>query len=91
MSTNLGFQHNYAYTRGVFNSRNFYGDTVFYQHYDNKGLNKPLDISPKISLDIFLNNKNTLSFTSNYSINRNNEYSNVQRYFYNQVYLFIDY
>lgn len=84
LSTNLGFQHNYAYTRGVFNSRNFYGDTVFYQHYDNKGLNKPLNISPKISLDIFLNNKNTLSFTSNYSINRNNEYSNVQRYFYNQ-------
>ena len=83
LSTNLGFQHNYAYTRGVFNSTNFTNDTTFYQYYKNKGLNKPLNISPKMNLDIYLNDKNTLSFVSNYTINRNTEYNGVQRYFYN--------
>ncbi|MEI6312606.1 MAG: TonB-dependent receptor [Bacteroidota bacterium] len=83
IATNLGFQHNYAYTRGVFNSSNFNGDSTFYQHYKSSGLNKPLNISPKVSVDFFLNDKNTLSLVSNYSINRNNEFSRTDRYFLN--------
>lgn len=84
LTTNLGFQHNYAYTRGIFNSTNTAIDTTFYQHFKSRGLNKPLNIAPKVGIDFFLNDKNTLSFVSNYSINRNNEYNKVDRYFYNQ-------
>lgn len=82
LSTNVGFQHNYAYTRGVFNSSNTNTDTTFYQSFKNKGLNKPLNIAPKLSIDFYLNKNNVLSLTSNYSVNRNNEFSRVDRLFF---------
>lgn len=83
ITANMGFQHNYAYMKGQFNSKNTTPDSTFYQHFRNTGLNKPLNLSPKINFDFYLNKFNTLSVSSSYSINRGIENTQVYRYFYN--------
>jgi len=81
--SNFSGQSNANYYYGEFRSRNFTADTAFRQYYITGGNGRNMNFLPKLGLDLYVNDHNTITINTNFTYNHNVDRSRIIRQFSN--------